>query len=92
MEFLKYGGIGLLVQIIFLVVAGIINQFLHISEDGAFILWIYYPFIMFVIDSGNLKGESAMIEGPLLGLVFGMFTYAAIIGLMLWFLSKKKYD
>jgi hypothetical protein len=92
MKFLKYGGIGLLAQVVFLIAARFIDQFLRISEEGDFILWIYYPFMMFVIKSGNLEGESAMIEGPVLGIVFGMFTYATIIGLIIWFLSQKKYD
>ncbi len=92
MKFLKYGGIGLGIQIFLLMLLGIINQFLHLSDEVevVFLLGIYYPFIMFVTKSGNFKGESAMIEAPIIGIVLGMFFYSTIIGLAIWLFSNKK--
>jgi hypothetical protein len=92
MKFLKFGGIALCVQILLSIVLGIVNQFLHFYDSGDLVLGIYYPFIMLVLKIGNFKGESGMIEAPILGILLGLFFYTTIIGLVLWFFSKKKYD
>ena len=93
MKFIKYTAIGLVLQIIFLmligVFTGLLNQILHLSvlEDGLIV--IYYPFIYFIIWAGNFKGESSMIEAPIIGLLLGVFFYSVIFGLIWWFFKRK---
>ena len=96
MKIFRYIGMAFIYQIFLFIVSmglfSIFERFLPSSTSQGCSLTIYCPFYSLVVNAGNLKGESTMIEAPIFALVLGSITYSLIFGFLYYFykISKNK--
>lgn len=78
---------------LFIITMGIFiitERFLPPSVSDNLPLTIYAPFYLLVINLGNIKGESTMIEAPILAFVLGSFFYSIVLGFIYYFYKLSK--
>lgn len=94
MEIFKYIGMSFLGQLlIFIVTTGLISIFerlLPTSISQGCPLTIYCPFYLLMVNLGNWKGESTMIEVPILAIVIGSLFYSLFFGFLYFFYKQYK--
>ena len=86
--FFKIFGLALGIQVVLLVLCVTLDSFLNSVLDSY--LRIYEPFILFILRSGNYRGDAAMIDPVIKGVPLGVLVYSVVAGVLGLVITKLR--